>query len=66
MKDFGKNTARFFYAVFFAFSILNFLRLLRSLFTGNDEAWENFFSAVVLLFIGLVIWGVAAAAATKK
>jgi hypothetical protein len=57
MKIFGSNTPRPFYGMFFVISILNFLRLLWSLFTDNDKEWEYFFTGVVMLFIGLIILG---------
>jgi hypothetical protein len=57
MKIFGSNTARSFYGMFFVLSILKFLRLLWSLFTDNDKEWEYFFTSVVTLFLGLIIWG---------
>jgi hypothetical protein len=59
MKIFGSNTPRAFYGMFFLISILSFLRLLWSLFADNDKEWEYFFTGVVMLFIGLIIWGAA-------
>ncbi|HEX9961408.1 MAG TPA: hypothetical protein VGB00_10780 [Pyrinomonadaceae bacterium] len=59
MKIFGRNTAASIYGMLFILSIFNFLRLLWSLFSDSDKEWEYFFKCVILLFIGLVLWGAA-------